>query len=159
MMQKKDKVTPIWGVEDSEKDKQTYKQMQKKFLEGMEYTEERLLNDPELKSTSAPDDMFEIIMENLRIQGKLRSTDMISQTELSKIQETGVELSDEDKEALLLGRMVKSMGINAQDIQRLFENKSANSTDLTISRRLPSKLKHRHRNMKFFIFCKKKENK
>ena len=98
-------------------------------------------------------------MENLRIQGKLRSTDMISQTELSKIQETGVELSDEDKEALLLGRMVKSMGINAQDIQRLFENKSANSTDLTISRRLPSKLKHRHRNMKFFIFCKKKENK
>lgn len=99
MIHKKDKVIPIWGAEDSEKDKQIYKRIQKELLEVSAYEEEHLLNDPELKDICAPDDMFEKIMENLRVQGKLRAEDMLSQTKLSKIHETGVKLSEEDKES------------------------------------------------------------
>lgn len=121
-MENNNKVVPIFGDGESEKDKKMDGKMTKRFVEEFDKEEERLLNDPALKDVTAPDDMFGKIMGELRAQGKLRKEDMVVETKRPEIQNAVDGLSDEDKEALLLGRMVKASGADADDIRRALEN-------------------------------------
>ena len=121
-MKRNNKVIPIFGNEELEEDKKMDDKMKKEFFEGADKEEERLLNDPALKDITAPDDMFGKIMGELRAQGKLRAEDMVRETERPEIQNAVDGLSEEDREALLLGRMLKARGASADDVQRAFGN-------------------------------------
>jgi|GEM_PF-5069623 len=121
-MKSKNKIIPIFGDGESERDKKMDDKMKKDLLEDSDKEEERLLNDPALRDITALDDMLGKIMGELREQGKLRAEDIIEETERPEIQSTVDGLSVEDREALLLGRMVKASGAGVDDIRRVLEN-------------------------------------
>lgn len=118
-MKNKSKIIPIWNNAESEASKKTSERMRKDFIEAANQDEERLLNDPTVKDITVSDDLFGKIMDEFRAQVRLGTEDTVADVERPEVILNAAEGSSiEDKEALLLGRMVKVSSASAEDIKR-----------------------------------------
>jgi len=104
------------------------KKFRELVLKVTEEEEKRVEENPRLEEMPVPDEMFENILMELHNRGQLREEDlpMLEQIKDNKKRKNSVvsELPEEDREALLLGRLLQEKGASSGEVLELLERKS-----------------------------------
>jgi hypothetical protein len=128
----KNKIISIFRNREKEGEEQKSDNFNKNLKQLVSETadeEEKCLEDNlKLKDITAPDGMYEKILIGLHNNGQLREEDLLMLDKIKDIGEENLkndvvcELTEEDREALLLGRRLKETGASSDEVLGVLEN-------------------------------------